>query len=338
MEKDIYINLIYKRLAGDISQSEQTQLEGWLASSEENRQTLADLSTVWEATAEISPQVSVDLDQEFALLNTKIQREEKAAKAAAVVRELPARPRNSNRRIWLLAASLLFLATALFLNKDFFQSNASALVEVNSGDQIKVLQLPDGSTVFLNKNSTLSYPERFKNNERNMQLKGEGFFEVVSDKRRPFKVQFSNSTVEVLGTSFNINAQDELQVVQVKTGIVKWVNAQKNQVLKAGMTATLNSSTGELSKFTGNRMNADYWRDKQLRFDEVAINYVLLELERLFEVQFTAPANSLINCQFTASFDDPSLDEILETLATVFDAEVVKIDSKNYQLNGGGCQ
>jgi len=338
MKEDLYINLIYKKLSGEISPTESGQLEAWLQSSEEHRETLASVSAAWEASADLTPKVEVDLDLDFAALERRIQQEEMPEKGPTKIRKIPEAPKKSNRRIWLAAAGILLLVSALFLVRDNFLSDASAMVEVRSTDVVKELTLSDGSKVTLNKNSSLQYPERFSKAERSMTLTGEAFFEVISDKSKPFKVKFAGTTVEVLGTSFNINARKgQVHAVQVRTGKVKWNHSSTFQVLTAGMTATFDPVTEK----TGSRIkgyNADYWRTKQLQFDEIEVKYVLQELEKFFNVQFTGMSNSLLDCRFNANFDDPSLDEILETLATIFDVEVIKMDSTNYQLNGGACR
>jgi ferric-dicitrate binding protein FerR (iron transport regulator) len=75
-----------------------------------------------------------------------------------------------------------------------------------SAESVREINLPDGSTVWLNSNSTLLLPENFSSKHRKLFLKGEAFFEVHKDKDNSFRVFSGNSVTEVLGTSFNINS------------------------------------------------------------------------------------------------------------------------------------
>ncbi len=91
----------------------------------------------------------------------------------------------------------------------------------NDEKNIKV-ELPDGSTIFLNRNSQLSYRSNFNGRGRNVNLKGEAFFEIAPDATKPFIIDAGNARVRVVGTSFNVITRNSESAVEVyvKTGKV----------------------------------------------------------------------------------------------------------------------
>ena len=118
------------------------------------------------------------------------------------------------RRLSLIgvAASLLLL---LFVYPDLWEGGDSPELQISTTSETKNIELPDGSLVWLNKNSVLKYPETFAGNDRVVTLEGEGFFEVVHDLDRPFMVQAGQTSTRVLGTSFNIRNYLKENIVEV---------------------------------------------------------------------------------------------------------------------------
>ena len=111
-------------------------------------------------------------------------------------------------------------------------------IEVPSGGQWTV-RLPDGSLVFLNASSRLSYPTQFKANERKVQLEGEAYFEIAADKQKPFRVESRAQVVEVLGTHFNITAYPGDQIVRTTLleGSIKLFGVSQSALLVPGQQA-----------------------------------------------------------------------------------------------------
>lgn len=125
---------------------------------------------------------------------------------------------------------------------------SSANVQYNTittprGGQYQVT-LPDGSRVFLNAASSLSFPTAFNGNERKVELTGEAYFEVAHNAVKPFKVSNNGQTVEVLGTHFNINAYSDERLIKTTLleGSVRVSHAQKTAILKPGQQAQISNN------------------------------------------------------------------------------------------------
>jgi ferric-dicitrate binding protein FerR (iron transport regulator) len=116
---------------------------------------------------------------------------------------------------------------------------------VNTKDNFEVLELPDGSLAFLNRNSEISYDEKFS--PRSVEVQGEVFFSVVEGKS-PFVVKSEHGEIAVLGTEFNVKSSiDELEV-EVQKGVVELKTATQSEKVKRGEAALYRSAEKEFTK------------------------------------------------------------------------------------------
>jgi transmembrane sensor len=152
------------------------------------------------------------------------------------------------------------------------------------------LVLADGSKVWLNSASRLKFPVSFSGNTREVELSGEAYFEIAKDKAKPFKVHFSDhSTVEVLGTHFNINsyADESRQAVTLLEGSVKvsgqWsVVSGKPAILKPGQQAVLTHNS-PLTTHNVNTEEAVAWKNGYFMFEDENIKSIMRKLARWYD-------------------------------------------------------
>lgn len=174
-------------------------------------------------------------------------------------------------------------------NKNNLPGIAFNTLETPKGGQYQV-QLSDGSTVWLNAASSLKYPISFARNKRVVELRGEAYFEVAKDNRRPFIVLTGKQAAEVLGTSFNINAyQDEAAIkTTLLEGRVKiWnVDSVGGKVIKTGEQAVFNTKvTGRLIAINQVDVNeAVAWKNGYFMFDEEPLESILQKVSRWYNV------------------------------------------------------
>ncbi|NLU92376.1 FecR family protein [Chitinophaga sp. Ak27] len=159
-------------------------------------------------------------------------------------------------------------------------------VSTPNGRQFR-LKLPDGTTVWLNAASAIRYPVAFKGKERLVEITGEAYFEVAQHTNMPFKVKINEtSTVEVLGTHFNINAyKDEPGVATtLLEGAVRVRYADETATLKPGEQALM---TGGPIKIT-TAVNIDKvmaWKNGLFNFDGASLQQVMKQLERWYNIE-----------------------------------------------------
>lgn len=148
--------------------------------------------------------------------------------------------------------------------------------------------LPDGTSVWLNSESTLKYPTVFSGKERRVELKGEGYFEVKPNKEMPFIVMANHTNVEVLGTHFNVNAYPEENEVKTTLleGSVKVSNGDKSVLIVPGEQVSSGNTSNVLR--VKNDLNTDAvvaWKNGKFYFDNVDINTIMNEVARWYDVE-----------------------------------------------------
>ena len=148
-----------------------------------------------------------------------------------------------------------------------------------------VLVLSDGTTVYLNAESELTYPVKFSENDRRVFLKGEAYFDVQRDTSKPFVVEANSLEIRVLGTEFGVRAyQDEGSIrTTLKKGMVSVENEENKVVLTPGMQASFNKET---AKMDVREVNVDLflaWKDGRLVFDNCSLENILEDLGKWYD-------------------------------------------------------
>jgi transmembrane sensor len=163
------------------------------------------------------------------------------------------------------------------------------------GGQYQLI-LPDGTRVWLNAASSITYPVAFEKNERKVSITGEAYFETTKDPSKPFLVNTDGrSTIKVLGTSFNVNAYNNEQalITTLLEGAVQVQSKQQTVVLKPGQQS-LQSGTDKISI----NSNADLekalaWKNGRFDFNGLDLPSIMRQLERWYDinVEFTGPVS-----------------------------------------------
>jgi ferric-dicitrate binding protein FerR (iron transport regulator) len=185
------------------------------------------------------------------------------------------------------------------------------------------VDLPDGSRIYLNKGSEISYSKAFKG-QRAVELKGEAFFEVMSDPRNPFTVHSGDMTVTVLGTSFNVKQLENPSDVEVyvKSGKVRVALEQSDQYIQLEPEEFGIVENRRLSNSLQEDPNYMSWKTKDFKFVNSALIEVLQELEESYHVDIHAEGFDLSELRITTSYSGQSIDAILETIGAAFEMSV----------------
>lgn len=177
-------------------------------------------------------------------------------------------------------------------NRYITNSSVVNTIQTPKGGKYQV-RLPDGSKVWLNSASTLRYPTTFAGHERKVHLKGEAYFEIAPNKKKPFRVESNNQIVEVLGTHFNINSYDDEDYVKTTLleGSVKVIlNSNANTIantrlLKPGEQSLTNSSRSGIRIENADTEKAIAWKNGYFKFKNTPIREIMREVERWYDVE-----------------------------------------------------
>lgn len=149
------------------------------------------------------------------------------------------------------------------------------------------LTLPDGSRVWLNAASSITYPTAFTGESREVSITGEAYFEVAKQAGKPFRVKAGAMNVEVLGTHFNINAYTEEKTVKTTLleGAVKIAAAGKETLLKPGQQAGLQGNGSLQVKSDVNLDEVVAWKNGLFQFNDADMPAVMRQLENWYDVK-----------------------------------------------------
>jgi transmembrane sensor len=164
------------------------------------------------------------------------------------------------------------------------------------GGQYKLV-LPDGTKVWLNAESSVTYTTSFTGNERRVSLTGEGYFEVMKNKEKPFIVESSAGVVKVLGTHFNINSygDENIGVTTLLEGSVEITKEGMKKVLKPGEQAKTDNNTVVVEAVDTKLAVA--WKDGEFVFNNTPVSAILRQLARWYDLQveFRDPVEKHLN-------------------------------------------
>ncbi len=341
MEKEFYIDLIYKSFSGDLSAEKQNQLDNWLSESEANRKEFDVLKKTWEMSSNFSKDFEVNLDTEFAQIQNRIDADEKGNVKEAIVKTIPVARKNNWWKPLSVAAAILLLAGAFFVFNQNSKSAEMLAMETLDGE-VKEVALADGSKVWLNENSSLSYPDAMNGDERRVTLKGEAFFDITKNPSKPFIIDTRDAEVKVLGTSFEVRAMDDetKTEVVVKTGKVSLgkKNEVKPLILTKNQKGVYNNKTQGYVRSEVKDLNSISWQSKTMEFNDVVLEKVLTDIENHFDIKVTLDNQDLLKCKFNSIFIDKDQDAVLRAVSNVLKMKLVETNDKSYRLTGGECR
>ncbi|MDN5205625.1 FecR domain-containing protein [Fulvivirgaceae bacterium BMA10] len=305
--------IIRKKLQGEpLDPKEATQFEQWI-NTKEGKKAFELSKKIWDRSKDMRLTKRTDPGLEWARFEKK------------------QRDRNV-RQVWFryVAAASVVLLTVVFW---FAGRNNGQIYSVAEGQTPKNFELSDGSVVWLNQRSSLEISSDFLKQKREVSLKGEAYFEITHDASKPFVVKGNHSTVTVLGTSFNYQSNDHNQVHLI-SGQVKFSTGQEEVSLSPGESAEAVSNTVVLNTFRSENFLS--WKTGKLIFDQTKVSTVIKDLEKHFDVAFNLENKALNECTVTVTFQDESLEEVLESLAFILGIEYT-IEKDKVVISKGTC-
>lgn len=226
---------------------------------------------------------------------------------------------------WRIAAAILILVLPLagyWGGKQNMQNAfADIVIEAPVGART-CMYLPDGTQVWLNACSRLTYSQGFGINNRHLKLEGEGYFEVSHNEELPFTIHTQEVDVTVLGTQFNFknytdDSEASVSLLEGKVKLSNHLRQEETLYLQPNEKMTLNKLTGEMTTTQTQVQNSKMWTQDELFFDEELLADIAKKLMRNFDVKIQV-ADSLRNRRFYGSFKitGNTIEEVLETIAS----------------------
>ena len=212
------------------------------------------------------------------------------------------------RHIAIVLLKYVAVLIVAFLGAVFYLLQKDNVIEmqtvfVPSGQRAEVV-LADGTKVWLNSLSTLRFPERFSNGMRNVELDGEGYFEVAHNEKAPFVVKTYQYDVKVLGTEFNLKAYREKQFFEAALvkGSVAIEDADKKELVRIKTNECVVYTNGSLQVHP--MVDWDYfcWREGLFCFTNETIGNLIQKLELCYDVKIRIEKTDLENYSYSGKF------------------------------------
>ena len=292
---------LLRYVKGRVSEEERNLIEEWASESPENEKELLDVAKIHLAAGK----------------GVVYSKEKTEAAFSSVMKKASSR---SRRLFFKYAATAAAAAIALFALIWVLKPAEPDMLTLSAplGEKAETI-LPDGTRVFLNGNSTLTYPAEFNGRKRMVSLVGEGYFEVKHSDRHPFIIDTGKGLmVEDLGTSFNVEAYDKDGIVRVSLieGKVKvTMDSEKTgsvaHVLSPKDILTLDTGSGDFFVHRSSKVRGNEWIDGKIVLRETPLRDLLRQVSNNSGVKFVVSNPEIQEYKYTGEFGTDDLDTVL---------------------------
>jgi transmembrane sensor len=308
----------------------------WFEDSARTSEGKSLLFKIWEELPDEDSKVKVNFDHLLGRIHHEINLSQSKKLLEKADQNIIKFKRKENIiKILTRAAAILMIPVLSFgLYMSFkYQSARGGQTSVNqaynevfsSVDAITKITLPDGSNIWLNHSSSLKYPAVFEGNTRNVELNGEGYFEVAHNTDKPFIVTAGDIQIKALGTEFNIMAYSDED--RIETSLINGrVELQRTDAdgkvvsflkMKPTDLSIYQKSNNEIITRTINDDRYFSWKDGKLVFNKEPIEEVVKKLSRWFNVEIQVEDPELLKLTYTATFVHETLPQVMELIAQV---------------------
>jgi ferric-dicitrate binding protein FerR (iron transport regulator) len=218
---------------------------------------------------------------------------------------------------WIFRVAAILIIGLLITTSVLYRKNQGfirgiTIIETPRGEKSRIY-LPDGTEVWLNASSKLSY-NFFSKESRRVSLTGEAFFKVKRNERSPFTVKTSRCAVEVLGTEFNVMAYDQLKRNEITLfkGKVDVKAAKKSAILHVGDKLLISNDTIRMQK--ANLDQTYGWVENKFNFSKISLDELIMRLENWYDVDIECDNADEKNITLSGTFKNE------ETIWQVLDA------------------
>lgn len=308
--------LLVKCLLGEATAEEQAQVQEWINDNESNRKYHEQLQLIWEQSKALAASQQADEHKAWKRFQQRIHQPGQAS--------LPVKNFH-----WLrIAALIIIIAGAAWIGLTLITGSPAPDILMATNDAVLTETLSDGSVITLNKKSLLTYPEKFKGNKRQVSLKGEAFFAVAPDSKKPFIIQSNHVTITVVGTSFNVRNLGNATEVIVETGVVRVTHNNNSIELKPGEKITIDEDDLTLVKNKQEDKLYNYYRTKEFVCDNTPLWKLVYALNEAYNAQIEIANPKIRNLPVNTTFNNESLDRILEIIQLTFNISVSRSGDK----------
>lgn len=343
--------LVARKLAGEAGPEDLAELEDLLNKHPDESFAIDSLHQLWPVQPTQDP---VTAEESYRQLLRRMQQsgidENVFADETAPVIQQETRRSGKRTFVWIFSLALLLIGAGFLFTRYSSTAGASAQAQAQTGAIREVstrygsrsnLVLPDGSKVFLNAGSKLTYDKSFDSQERIVTLSGEAYFDIVKNPSRPFIIQTASMNIRVIGTAFNVKCypdEDLAEASLVRGSIEVMLHDRSDKIiLKPNEKLTLHANRAEVSGKAAKpvsrteappvlsigrmtQMPSDSsivetsWIDNKLVFRSDRFDDLAVKMERWYGVHIRFADESLREIRFTGIFEKENISQALDAL------------------------
>jgi transmembrane sensor len=303
-----------KHLLGEASPGEEKAVMDWMNENAINKEYYNQFKKIWDNSKELAAESTLDVDKAWERFKKRVAEKNETPKIIS-----------HGRFSWMrIAASVILIAGVGIAAHFMFNNKEPKEMVAQTGQNVLVDTLSDGSVITLNKKSTITYPSKFKGSTRAIALKGEAFFNVAPDKKKPFIISVNDIQVTVVGTSFNIKSENGNTEVVVETGIVQVTRSGRTVELIAGEKINMSASDSNAIKEKVSDKLYNYYRSKEFVCDDTPLWKLVQVVNEAYDAKIIIGRKELNDMRLTTTFNNESLEKVLEIIHLTFDITVIK--------------
>lgn len=313
---DYMKEILLRQFKGEPAKVDNSIIKDWIRQHPAHKREIEELIATWQLSNELLQEPEFDAAAAWIKLDRHIAAETE-------------KKNNTTRPVfWITTIAKVMVAAAIvagFIIAGWWMHRQNALTTVAAlTDQH--LSLPDGTAVWLRKGATIRFPGVFSTRERKILLTGEAFFDVKPADKQPFRIETGKGLIEVLGTSFLVNAGRQQERVAVVTGKVLFAakdHPQQQCILTANEEAVFTGAAFERKIFTGHRPP---WETDELNFQETSLKQVTETLIIYYDNPVkldTTLTSGIERLTITGNFKNQTLSQVLE--------EITKLTGTHYR-------
>lgn len=310
MEKEKLI----KFLNGACTSQEEEQIRNWLDRQDSQEELSKMFQNSWDSVEQTSKGPQLDK------ILHKVHQQIGSEKGKKV--------RSINSNFIGIAASLILFAALAFMFFDFGKSTPEQGLELatvykretKSGEKLK-LRLPDQTYVILNSNSSIEFDSDYGKEKRYIKIQGEAYFDVASNKEKPFIVDSGELHTTALGTEFNVLSRNGIEEIALTEGRVKveiedtGAIADLFETLDPGQKVTFKENDSKIINSNFDPSIVTAWKEGRIQFKRKRLKDIFSDLQNWYGVEFQVPLSLNMNRKVSGEFNNESLKNILEGLS-----------------------
>ena len=215
------------------------------------------------------------------------------------------------------------------------------ITKIMASNEMLETTLSDGTIVTLNAHASISYTEDFGKGIREVEIKGEGYFDVVHDSAQPFILSSGNARIEVLGTAFYVNTTkngEDVEVVLVVGSLSVYfedIYGERKTIIP-GEKAELIQANQRIVVIPNEDPNFLAWKTRRMIFLDDRLDVIIKTLNKVYQTDIRLGSQGLAACRLTASFNRQSLESVLSVIQATLDLNSESTSSEII-LYGAGC-